>query len=245
MQQDDHLTWSLQKRLTRRELLKGAALAGVGVAGTALVGCAGAAVTPTPVPTAIPTKPGRRTAKWPIQAVATNLEGTYKWWVDEERNNAGSLEDLTLTAEEEAKVKAMGLIMGCDYGGEDLTKAIESRCQQLGIEPFIIKTGSSMDARKHTAKMYVSEGVDAVFSSSPGTDFTFTEVVKTYYEAGIPTFASSRPLTSYYPTTCTMTDNPYKVGAESARILAQKMAAAGYKEAQVAQISVPLGMHMY
>ena len=178
-----------------------------------------------------------------IEPIATNYTEAFKAWNEESIANAGRPEDLILTHEEEERVRAMGLRIGSTwtslsgYGPRYISEGVERRCKELGIDLITVANGKSLEREMATVQMFLNEKVDAVVGLA-SVDFAWDEAVESLYEAGIPVFGALKPRYSYLPTTCVIGD-PYQSGAAAAHVLAEKIAAEGYTEAQVAIISLP------
>jgi len=248
-----------QSRITRRRFIIGASALGLSfpAISSLLASCAPAALAPSPTsgitptpkvtatPQASPTPTGpvkRKLGK--VETIAKDYDGAFRLW-NEKYASAGRPEDIALTDEEKAKVKAMKLRIGSMWmtlssvAPRYTAMAVESRCKELDIEPITVSHGGETPNRELvTARMFLNEKVDAVVGI-PSHGFGVHEAVKSLYEAGIPVFSTYRPFGSYYPTICTLSGNTYQSGAAALRELAKKIASAGYTTAKVAQIQDP------
>jgi hypothetical protein len=179
-----------------------------------------------------------------VETVASDYMEAFELWNDEVAKG-GRTEDLTLTPDEEAKVKAMGLRIGStwmslsSFAPRYTSEGAERRCKELGIEPIVVSNGGSLERELVTARMFINEKVDAVIGYA-SKNFGWGEAVESLYDAGIPMFAPYRPHYSYYPTVCVVGGDAYRSGADAAPVIAKKIADAGFNEAKVAQISAPV-----
>jgi hypothetical protein len=245
-----------QSRITRRQFIIGASALGLSLPAISslLTSCATNAPAPPPTsalpkttaaPVASPTSTAlarRKLGK--VEPIAKDYDGAFRLW-NEKYASAGRPEDIALTDEEKAKVKAMKLRIGSMWmtlssvAPRYTAMAVESRCKELDIEPITVSHGGETPNRELvTARMFLNEKVDAVVGI-PSHGFGVHEAVKSLYEAGIPVFSTYRPFGSYYPTICTLSGNTYQSGAAALRELAKKIASAGYTTAKVAQIQDP------